>query len=301
MSAEKKQIEEQIKEGELIQLGLHDDLPEEQYHKSPGISKHGLDMLNQSPAHYIVSKSEPWEPTQPMIVGSAFHCLTLEPHKFDERFVVNTIHKDFKKQVAKDWREEQRKSGKAILSQKEYDNCRYMVEAIRNHPRASILCDPDMGKAEVSGYWIDKNRSLWEEDGLDPTNRLCRMRIDFINEAHNLLVDLKKAECAGMSKFARQIHNYRYHVQHAFYMDGFRQVKGGFNPQTFIFVVVEPEPPYAIGLYELAPKDVRLGRQIYKRDLQRYHECMTNREWPAYDDRIRSLELPKYAEYLDYY
>jgi len=301
MSSNAEKLPEEKKhEGELIQLGLHKDIPFEQYLKSPGISKHGLDGINQSPAHYLAAKSEPYEPSQAMIVGSAFHTLTLEPEKFEKEFVIKK-YKDFRTNEAKEWKKEMQEAGMNILTKEEYDNCQYMVEAIRNHPFAGPLCDPDSGRAEVSGYWIDNSKHLWEPDGLDPTFRLCKMRVDFINDAHQGLVDLKKAECAGMSKFARAVHNYRYHVQDAWYSDGFRMVKGGFNPKFFIFVVVEPVPPYGIGVYQLAAKDKRLGRQLYKRNIQRYHDCMTTGIWPNYPDEIRELELPKYAEYVDVY
>lgn len=286
-------------EKKLPELGLHQDIPFEEYLKSPGISKHGLDQLNQSPAHYIASKNEPFAPSQAMIVGSAFHCLTLEPHTFDDEFVVNKQFADFRTKLAKEWKAEQIASGKDVLTLAEYENVQRMVDAVRNDPYASVLCDPESGKAEVSGYWIDNDKKLWEPDGMDPTFRLCRLRADFLNEAHHIAVDLKKAVCAGASKFGRDINNYRYHVQDAFYSDGLRYC--GFKARKFVFVVVEPEPPYAVGVYSLSENDRSFARQLYKRNLQRYHECMTNNEWPAYPQGIRELELPKYSQYVDYY
>lgn len=276
-----------------IELGLHDNIAEEDYHKSPGISKHGLDKINQSPAHYKAGLDEDFSH---LVVGSAFHTLVLEPDMFEEKFIISP-HADYRKKIAQEWKQEQQNGGFRILSRDEYNHVLQMTAAIRQHKVASILCDPDMGKAELSGYWIDNNRNDWKRD--DPTFRLCRFRADFWNQAHHTIVDLKSAVCAGYTDFSKAMHNYRYHVQDAFYSDGMRHCGNRVN--AFVFVVIEKKPPYAIGVYELEPDDRQFARELYQRDLRVYDKCMKENHWPSYDSDVRMIQLPRYARNVAIY
>lgn len=275
-------------------LGIFDHIDETVYHSSPGISKHGLDLINQSPMHYKEHKNEE---TKALIYGGAVHCMVLEPDEFEKKYIVNTEFKDFRTNDAKKWRDEKQAQGMRVLSIQDYDDMMRMVDAIRAHPYASIILDPDCGKAEQSAYWIDNDKNIWQRE--DPTGRLCRCRPDFINKVHNWAVDLKTTQCAGASKFSKDCNNYRYHVQDAFYTDGLRQA--GVRVSAFVFVAIEKKPPYGIGIYELSEQDRRLGRLIYQRDMLRYHDCMKANEWPGYPPEIRTLELPGYSKYVDYY
>lgn len=275
-------------------LGLFSDIKEDDYHASQGISKHGLDLINQSPMHYKQYKNAE---TNALIYGGAFHCMVLEPDLFHDKYIVNTDYKDFRTKAAKAWRDEKREQGQRVISLSDYDHMMRMHDAIREHPTASIMLDPDSGKAEQSAYWIDNDKNIWRHE--DPTNRLCRCRPDFINEAHNLVVDLKTTQCAGASKFGRDIVNYRYDVQAAFYMDGLRQC--GLRVVDFKFVAIEKTPPYGIGVYDIEVSDRQTARLKYQRDLLRYHDCMTTGEWPGYPTEIRTLELPALSRFVDYY
>jgi hypothetical protein len=70
--------------------GYYPTLSNEEYHNSAGISKSGLSLLRKTPAHYatryINGAQEP--ATKAMVIGSAFHCFTLEPFIYDELFAV---------------------------------------------------------------------------------------------------------------------------------------------------------------------------------------------------------------------
>ena len=270
-----------------VELGIHNDLDESAYHSSPGISKHGLDLLNRSPEHY---KHYKIEESDALIFGSAFHCLVLEPDLFDKKFAINPFP-DMRTKAAKEWKQEQNELGARILSEKDYLKMLTMCEKIRAHDIGKALLDPTQGKAELSAYWIDNNKKLWRHD--TPTFRLCRARTDFLNTAHGVLIDLKTSNDAGYSDFSRQIANYRYHVQDAFYTDGFRQC--GIDVNTFIFVVIEKAPPYGIGIYELSAEDRQWGREMYQRDLRVFDRCMKEQQWPGYPQEIRMIDLPRYA------
>lgn len=281
---------------DLPELGIHSNMSDAEYFAVPCISKHGLDLINQSGAHY---KKAVIPQTAAMLFGSALHCYVLEHEEFSTRFVIDGNPRSKTKEL-KEWRADIQASGKKIITQTAMNHLDNMYHEIFSHDFASIYLDPESGRAEQAAFWIDKSKQIWDRDGVGPTYRLCKCKPDFINDAHDgLVVDLKTAQCAGASKFAKACHSFRYHVQDAFYTDGLRQV--GQRVLKFVFIAIEKEPPYAIGIYELSENARHLGRQIYKDDLLKYHDFMTRNEWPGYPPELRELELPKYAEYIDYY
>lgn len=70
--------------------GLVLGLSNEEYHSGPGISKSQLDDIAESPATYIWRKSAPVdeEKLKALDIGTALHCLLLEPEEFKDRFII---------------------------------------------------------------------------------------------------------------------------------------------------------------------------------------------------------------------
>lgn len=63
--------------------GVYRGLPNDVYHRGPGISKSGLDLIRKSPAHYraVVTAANDNEraPTAAQALGTALHMIVLEP------------------------------------------------------------------------------------------------------------------------------------------------------------------------------------------------------------------------------
>jgi len=297
-----------------IKLGLRDDVPEQLYHRSPGISKHALDDLAISPLEYKTRKEHPEPPTPAMVLGSALHCLVLTPELFDDEFSsdmgrpkkptsaqLNAKNGPTEKTLAmmvelEKW--EAAREGKIIIKSKpgkdpfwepgDWQTIHNIRDSVRAHPIASILLDPDQGWAERSAYWYDKE-----------TGRLCRSRIDFFNEGHGLAIDLKTAASAGYTDFCRAVVDYRYDVQAAMYTEGLKRV--GVPVKAFCFVVVEKKPPYAIGIYTLDPQARHIGYVKWRQAMRTFDECKTADKWPSYPSEVRELILPPWAEKGKYY
>ena len=289
-------------------LGIYDALPFPDYRGAPGINKSGLDLLHRSPLHYIMQKENPKPPTPAMLLGSAFHCLVLEPDTFADQYTCippdaprrpTTAQRNAKKPSGETleaiafWEKfEAENSDKIIINTKakddtvwgvsDWDTIHRMRDAVIAHPIASVLIE---GAVEQSMWWVDKE-----------THKLCKGRLDVYNEAHNLLVDVKTTVDASYSGFQRSVHAYRYHVQAAFYTDGAIACDMDVN-NGFAFVCVEKEPPYGVACYFLEKDWIRMGREIYCRDLVRYKECHESGEWPGYPIHIRDLVAPGYAKF----
>ena len=268
--------------------GLHDDIPAARYHRGMGISKSGLDLIHRSPALYRLTQQSPRPSTPAQALGTAVHMMVLEPGRVRDGIVGDPYGASRSKEAIA-WRAEQAAAGRLTLGMGEdtdpwsptpWTAAWAAADAVRAHPIAKALLGT--GRAEVSGYWTDADFGV-----------LCRLRADWLDEAHQVVVDLKTTRDAGMDSFSRSAVEYRYHVQAAFYWDGL--VACGWVPQAFVFVCVETAPPYGVALYSVKPEDLDLGRAVYRRDLATYAECLRSGEWPGYPEEIRELELPGWA------
>ena len=255
-------------------------MPNADYHASPAISKSGLDKIAKSPAHYRAAKEAPAETTDAMVIGSAFHDYILLPEIFQTAYTV--LPEDFNGRTkdGKSYLETIKASGQTILKAEWLKDIQGMAAAVAAHPKAAALLSG--GHSEVSMFWQDANT------GLD-----CRCRPDHINPA-GIIVDLKSTLDASPAAFAKSCANLRYHVQDAFYSEGYYQAAGTW-PRGFVFIAVEKTAPYAVACYTLDDVAKEKGRELYRQDLQTLHAAQANNRWTAYSQKIETLTLPAWA------
>jgi exodeoxyribonuclease VIII len=255
------------------------DLDIDLYHKGPGISSSGLKHIMHCPRKYKYKLTEPQEKTDAMWIGNGVHCLVLEPHKFDDQYVL------WKKQ---DKRTTEGKAawakfckthaGKKIFEQDDWDMITAIGQRMKAHkPFAKILSD---GVKEVSFYA--------EADG----GALCRARPDIYSPNTGVLTDIKTTQDVTEEAFAREVLNRNYHVQAAFHMDVIKTA--GFHVSEFVFAAVEKEPPYEMALYYLDKKIIEHGRTIYLKALRTYAECVATDKWPGIPEKILPLNFPSW-------
>lgn len=262
--------------------GVYEGIPNAEYHGGPGISKSGLDLVHRSPMHYnaVVTASNDRTPTPAQELGTAAHAIILEPHVFDESYVLAPkFDRRTKEGKAAAAAFEDENAGKICLLQETWDQLFAMAAAVNAHPAAGSLLTSCPGEAEKSVYWIDAT-----------TGVLCRCRPDWWRD-DNVIVDLKTTEDASQEGFAKSIANWRYDVQAAYYLDGVQQATGK-RPKAFVFIAVEKKPPYGVGVYVLDSESLDLGRAQYQHDLRIYAECVRTGVWPGYGDKIQTISLP---------
>ena len=296
-------------EGVEVCPGIWRDVPNEVYHRGPGISKSGLDLIDTSGALYWTVKQNPREATDAMFLGTVLHALVLEPDTFDARYIAAPANAPRKpsdrERYAKKpspetlqrvawWDEfEQQAQGRIVVPNDDGDTIwkrdtwstvHYMRDAIMAHPEAAIFLEPADVIAELSHYWIDPD-----------TKRLCKCRHDAWNGPNRMIIDLKSARDATLSGFQRAVHDMRYDVAAAWYPDGTRRC--GQIVESMIFIACEKQPPYHVGTYEIDPNWVREGRIKYQRNLMDYDRMLREQEWPGLPDVTRILPQPSYARY----
>ena len=276
----------------------------EEYHNDTSrVSKSGLDKLDQSAAHYYAAYLDPnrerRDETAAMFEGTALHTAILERNEFNKRYILlpkNAPSMDClrHRNAAKPspdtlknikWWDEfnvQRKD-RLIIKNDLYNEVQKISDSVFRHPAANWLLS---NKATVEGYiqWDDI------ETGVP-----CKCRPDFdITDKNSppLFVDLKSTINASPDGFSKSVVNYRYDIQAAFYLDG---AAANFKPRDgFIFIAVEKEPPYAVGVYNLPDEMLQVAHARYIENLNTYKKAKETGIWPAYADQVLDIKIPKY-------
>lgn len=256
----------------IARRGIVHGLAFEDYLAGPEVSKSSLWTLHtRSPAHARVEK----EPSNSMQLGTAIHCAVLEPDFFAERF-----HRGPDDRRGNKWKEAQEEYGDRLLTSGDYDDALAVRDALAKHPTIRRLTGAGTVR-EVSAFATDAATGL-----------PMRIRPDAFAPGIGLMADLKTTTDARASEFARRVGQLGYHAGEAIYTDTWRLA--GSDLDAFVFVVVEPKPPYAAQVFELAPDAVDEGRAIIRKALDAWARCAERNEWPGYPADVQALDLRKW-------
>ncbi|EJD1074409.1 PD-(D/E)XK nuclease-like domain-containing protein [Salmonella enterica] len=267
-----------------IKPGIYFDITNEAYHAGPGVSKSQLDDIADMPAIYMWRKNAPvdTEKTKSLDTGTAFHCFTLEPDAFSSRFIIApefNRRTNSGKQEEKAFLESCASSGKTVITAEEGRKLDLMRQSIMALPLGKWLLE-SVGFCESSIYWEDTETGL-----------LCRCRPDKIIPEYNWIVDVKTT--ADIHKFQKAYYDYRYHVQDAFYSDGYRAQFG--EIPVFVFLVASTTAEcgrYPVEIFMMGEDAKLAGQREYRRNLQTLADCLNVNDWPA----IKTLSLPRWAK-----
>lgn len=265
----------------------------DEYHNSIGISNSAVKLLLDCPARYYskyIAKTAPDLSTPSTLLGNLMHTTILEPHLFDERYlVVEKINRNAKayKKIVED------NPDKEIIFTEDYQIAKKMIASVRRHPVAKYILED--GIREHSIFWRDPD-----------TNVICKSRPDYINYQYKFVFDLKTTACSEPEMFKRTISNYYYHTQAAMALDGIAAINGepmdavttgnGEMTSPFFNVCVETVEPYIVTVFSLSMAAIEEGRALYKKALQIYNNCLLNERWPAYSDSPIVIDLPRWAK-----
>jgi hypothetical protein len=304
------------------------DLSFEDYQNSPGVNQSGLKLFQRSAEHYFAEYLDPQRPereeTKALRLGKMIHTATLEAESFLDRYYVDLDPADYPTAIrtvedlrAKldalgvPYKKSEKKSGliaallesdpshskliwddivnehmkanegKTAASKNDFEMCLEIGRRHKAHPLAQVLMEE--GSPEVSLFWTD------EETGVS-----CKARLDWLMA--DGILDVKSTEDASRYAFRKSIADYGYHMQAAFYLDGWRAVTGEeASPDSFIFEAIEKTRPYGLAFYYADQEMIDEGRNKYKNLLRLYAECLRTSNWPGYPTEILPISLPKWA------
>lgn len=271
--------------------GFYTDLSNDEYHKSEGISKSGLDLVSVDPSYYEWDKNAPVdnEKLKTLDFGTDFHAYFLEPEKFAETYkVLPTFNrrKADEKQAELDLIEDWKKKGFVSVTAEEFKKLKLMRDSAMAHPTVAEIMALN-GEAELSGYWIDPD-----------TGELCRCRPDYLAQgilkkpswmnpdAETLVADVKTT--ADINNIPKSVENFRYFVQDAFYTDGVSAITN--TKVDFIFIFVSTTAncgKYPVRVVRLADTARFDGRQEYKSNLIDYSNHKKNNHWSLVEETDR--------------
>ncbi|MFM0638041.1 PD-(D/E)XK nuclease-like domain-containing protein [Paraburkholderia metrosideri] len=265
--------------------GLVEGLSIERYHALDPVSKSQLDTLDLSPAIFYARHRASNRPAPVskagQLEGQLAHCAVLEPHEFEARYVVGpTVNRN-----TKVWKEfVEAHPDRVAIQGDQYEAAVRQAASVRALPEVREALE--RGRAEVSAFWTDPD-----------TGVECRCRPDFVhpvNDSAVVLLDLKTFSSAAPDEFRRQAARKRYHIQDAFYTDGYAAASD-LDVLAFIFIAVETEYPYAASAMMLDGVSRDQGRADYKRNLTTYKRCEESGDWPGYSKEIQLITLPNWA------
>lgn len=289
---------------ELCHMGLVDGLDIEEYHSGPGLSKSGLDLIARSPARFRALRLDPNRPPEReragQLEGALAHCAILEPEHFSARYCVlpaeaprrpteaqwKAKNPSDDSRAAMDWwlTFNERIGMRTVISADQYEVAMRQAESVRTLPDVAEALGS--GRPEVSAFWRDIE-----------TGVLCKCRPDWVHPVADtgaILLDVKTYSDASPEEFRRQVARKRYHVQDAFYSDGYAQA-ARVDVLAFIFVAVETEYPFAASAVMLDDRSIDQGRTEYRANVDTYARCIESGIWPGYSTGIETVSLPAWA------
>ena len=248
-----------------------------QYHADPAVNASKLKLINSHGPHaywncFLNPERPEKKPTPAMLLGTLTHSCILEPDSFAEQFAVVSNRKTKK---GKEEEAEAKEKGMTAVTQSDMDLALNM--------RAAVFDDQEAKKLLQKGV---AEKSWWQDD--EKTGLTMKARTDWFTG--DTIVDLKTSRSGASPKeFAKAVANFGYHIQAAHYLEVTRA-------KRFIFLVVQSEWPFDVGLYELDEQRIDLGYRQRRQALDQISECQISDHWPSHSESgVQSLTLPRWA------
>lgn len=223
----------------------------EEYHKRPEWSYSQLKVILDSGIDYAVAKKMGMieEPSNKAIdIGQIVHVRVLGGN---DEYVVSPFD-NFRTKKSQEWRDENKRNGKIVLTQTELAATDAIVKNIRNHPKSKELLIGDNIQHEVEMY-------AKTSDGLAIRGKADAM---IIGKNHNTLtiVDLKTT--AQFDSFKYRAQRMHYDLQAANYtLIGSASQKIDPGSVDYWFCVAETVFPYRVQYCYATPEFVSAGER----------------------------------------
>lgn len=242
-----------------------------------------LKELRRSPLHFRHAMLHP-KSSPAMTLGTAAHCATLEPERFDRSYTVWNRRTDSGRlapRTGKAWDAFVAESaGKDILTEDDAITALNIAQAVRSD--AVAIKYLERGDPEVTMQW-------------EIAGRHCKGRVDWITaiDGQDVVVGLKTARDCRHFPFAAQAARLGYHLQWAWYFDAYVTITG--REPRMVEIVVESEPPHAVVVYAITEDVLAQGRQEYAELLDLLAACEDRDEWPGPATTEHVLSLPSWV------
>jgi len=270
-----KAILSEAKKDMTYDYGVH-DISNADYHNSSAISRSSLMLMLKSAYHYKNKDMVEFKESKSMRIGSMVHTLMMEPHLFDDEYVIQPEFNKRTKAGKEDfalWSETVK--GKVISTIEEMETVRLMHSSLNGNKQiAQLFKDADI---EKSIFWQDIETGL-----------ALKARPDAWKG--NLVIDLKTTKDASMRKFMYSCIDYGYFLQAAMIRESLRSI--GQELEQYVIVCVENTAPYAHAIYVVDEVAMDWGYNQFRYCLNKLSDCMMAGVWPSYDTQM--ISVPEY-------
>jgi len=261
-----------------IDNGFHPGLSWEQYRGLDALNCSTLKAYKSCPANAKAYMDKGTTETKAMALGSAFHCLALEPERFDLDYVLRPEGIDRRTKVGKaTWLEfVEANAHRTIVDDPDaHRTTKAMLDSLQGNPHtAEILNRPNTHKecAVVGELVIDRQL------------RRFKALFDLVDaESGDLWIDdIKTCQDASPRGFSRQSGKLEYYMQAALYMD----LADALDTEVagFRFLAVESKPNHLSNVYTypFGCQEHIEGRRLYKERARTHFQCVEAGKWPGY-------------------
>ncbi len=266
----------------------------EKYHRGEELafaySSSDLDAVRLSPSNLIQKRAKTLD-SDALRIGRAFHSrleyyenqneylkMILAEPKVDKRTTVGKqLFAEFEQEMAM-----ADKTGKIVLSQKEFDDIEEMLLLLKAHPDAKMLLDAE-GIAEETFIWQDESTGVWCK--CRPDKRILKGPS---KNFENLIIDWKTTrQFDSLTELSWEAMKRHYHTKAAFISDGVKTVLGK-SVGPFVNVFIEKGGLGRVVCAVLGDDDLEKGRDQYKADLKAIANAEKTKIWSGFVD----LKLP---------
>ena len=266
-------------------------IAEKDYHAdpcpSPSLSSSiGKKLINETPSHAKTAhpKLNPdWQRdggSRRTALGSACHCLLSGA---DRASIVEIEYDNYKKNAAKEERDEAINNGQTPVLTCDLERAEIIVDAAREQLRGSGLGAYAGGNGDAEVVVAHETVGGWK-----------RIKMDWWSADRTTIIDYKTiGGSASPEAFAKRAAQMDYDFQDAFYLfvvgETFPFLAGR---MSFIFVVQEIDPPYALAWREITEYDRTIAwrKVVYATSL--WFKCLESGKWPGYRSGVERFSMP---------
>jgi hypothetical protein len=269
-------------------------VPAVEYHGLGGVSITRLKELKRSALHYQYRLANP-KYSDAMTLGTAAHVATLEPERFGKQFAVWSRRSEKSGNLCPrngQWWDafQAENAGKDIITEDECASALALAKAVRADSCAMKYLET--GEPEVTMQWQLTSESMLRT----PITVNCRGRADWLTmlDGEPYVIGLKTARDVRPFVFGGAAAKLGYHLQWAFYLDGYKAITG--RTPKMKEIVVESAPPYDVVVYNITEDIILQGRSEYEALLRHLVECEARKEWLGVANGMeQELTLPSWC------
>lgn len=264
-------------------MKIQSRMPREEYNAIGALNMSRLKQMKRSPQHYHYALTHP-ATSGPMTLGNATHVAVLEPERYASEFAVwdrRTAGGNSAPRNGQHWEAfKSSHEGQTILTLEQHDLARAIAAAVREDDTAMRYLEA--GEPEVTLEW-------------ELVGRPRKGRVDWLTKIDErpFIVGLKTSRDCRHFAFGSQAAKLGYHMQWAWYHDGYHAITK--RRPELVEIVVESEAPHAVAVYRIPDDIIEQGRDEYTQLVEVLKGCEQTDNWPGPVPLEETLTLPTWA------